>query len=82
MKTWVLLVIFLGVTAVVAEESDFEECRSSWCTPSAVHRHNLYGKEVCCSDTDHIYMLLINVREGYKKVDKCYCRIDYPIKLG
>ncbi|KAK3793047.1 hypothetical protein RRG08_067317 [Elysia crispata] len=82
MKTWVLLVIFLGVTAVVAEESDFEECRSSWCTPSAVYRHKLYGKEVCCSNADTIYMVVRTEREGNKNVDKCYCKSDYSKKMG
>ncbi|KAK3775215.1 hypothetical protein RRG08_044570 [Elysia crispata] len=82
MKTWVLLCIFLGVTEVVAEKPDTVECRSSWCTPSAYYRHQLYGKEVCCDLIMHSYMVVRAEREGHDSVEKCYCSFDFWARAG
>ncbi|KAK3775218.1 hypothetical protein RRG08_044571 [Elysia crispata] len=79
MKTWMLLVVFLGLTTVVTDSADdFDniECQSLWCTPTTLYRYKMNGKEVCCSDILHVYMVVKTVEEKNKKVKKCYCKPD------
>ncbi|KAK3775217.1 hypothetical protein RRG08_044570 [Elysia crispata] len=74
MKTWVLLVLFVCVKEIVADDSDLVECRSIWCTPLNKTKQIINGKMVCCSPLLHSYMVVKTEQQGRKNVMKCYCK--------
>ncbi|KAK3780111.1 hypothetical protein RRG08_051589 [Elysia crispata] len=77
MKFYAVLAVFLSVAAVASASLQKEACRKEWCDKNEIQKTTIDGKDYCCIDSFHRYMIVEWVPQGGNKlVKRCFCRLN------
>ncbi|KAK3780113.1 hypothetical protein RRG08_051591 [Elysia crispata] len=77
MKIHVVLAVFLSVAAVASAFILREACRREWCVKNTLHRTRIDGKEYCCLDYYHEYLIVEYRQSGLQTIKKCWCKVKF-----